>query len=93
MRPIFVPELLDEEDPLVAEPEVGSDVGVTTIVLMTVSTPAVPDETLVISEVTGLADEEAAAEDLVEDAGAEVRDGEPPDADPSARPVMEASVG
>jgi hypothetical protein len=78
----------------------GFDDGVTVTVATNVCTPAGPEETLVTSEATGLADdagpEVARAEEAgVEEAGVDVFDGELPLplAEPDARPVKEASVG
>lgn len=95
ITPIFEPE---PESPSVdaaaelEEPElpVGFDDGVTTSVLTIVETPPGPEETLVDSEVTGLADDVGG-----EDTGASVFEAElpPPPSEPEAKPVLVASVG
>jgi hypothetical protein len=73
----------------------GFEDGVTVTVAMKVCTPADPEETLVTSEVTGVADDAGVEVAAADEAGAEVFEGEfpLPLAEPVARPVKEASVG
>ena len=85
-----------DEDVLVLPSPPVAAVGVDTIVRSIVTTPAVPDETLFETEVTGSRDDAAAA--LAEDGAADeegsgVFEGELPPPVPDARPVKLARVG
>lgn len=79
---------------------VGFDGGVITVVTMMVATPAVPEETLVPTEVKGVADSavtlcerDPAVGCVLEEAGADVCEGELPLPVPEAKPVMPEIVG
>jgi hypothetical protein len=100
ITPRFEPDFLLESGACVlAVPAAlaeGFGDGVTVTVATKVCTPADPEETLVTSEVTGLADDAGEEVAAADEAGAEVFEGEfppPPLAEPVARPVKEASVG
>lgn len=102
MRPRLEPP--PEEEVLEPGSAPAAAVGVLTIVISLVTTPAGPDETLLEIEVTGVGVAEARdvcaafAEDArsgarLDEDGAGVREGEPPLAEPDARPVKPETVG
>lgn len=99
MRPILLVDLVVGELFKSAVLALGSEDGVEMIVFSIVTTPAGPDERLVLTEVTGLGDDTARDGDTAadgvaaNDAGGLVFEGELPLSVPVARPVKDASVG